>query len=87
MNDFETFLKYQEALTNGWIHLSYVEKNGDQKYYSEPDTKINESFNREEIKEWCRERCKNGWVVAGGSVMFEDDKDAMLFKFRFSKFE
>ena len=36
----------------------------------------NESFNREEIKEWCRERCKKGWVVAGGSVMFEDDKDA-----------
>lgn len=86
MNDFETFLKYQEALTNGWIHLSYVEK-AEQKYWNEPNTQINESFNREEIKEWCQERCKKGWVVAGGSVLFEDDKDAMLFKFRFSKFE
>lgn len=85
--DFEHFLKYQYALANGWIHLSYVEKAENQKFWSEPNTQINESFNREEITEWCQERCKKGWIVVSGSVLFEDDKDAMLFKFRFSKFE
>ena len=87
MNDFTGFLKYQYALTNGWLHVSYVEKAENQKYWNEPNTQISESFNRAEVTEWCQERCKKGWVVAGGSVLFEDDKDAMLFKFRFSKFQ
>ena len=86
MRELDKFLKFQYAITHDWIHLSYVVK-GEQTFYGEPNTKVNESFDREEITEWCKERCKKDWVVAGGSVLFEDDKDAMLFKFRFSKFE
>ena len=71
MRELDKFLKFQYAITHDWIHLSYVVK-GEQTFYGEPNTK---------------ERCKKDWVVAGGSVLFEDDKDAMLFKFRFSKFE
>lgn len=85
--EFNKFLKYQSALDKGWIHVSFVEKVENQKYWNEPNTQIEESFDREEVTDWCKERCKKGWVVAGGSVLFEDDKDAMLFKFRFSKFK
>lgn len=84
--DFESFLKYQYAITNNWIHVSFVEKI-ENKYYSEPNSKIVESFDRDEVTEWCQERCKKGWVVAGGSALFEDDKDAMLFRLRFNNYE
>ena len=86
LTELNKFLQYRAALDKGWIHLSYVEQ-GEQSFYGEPNTQISESFDREEITEWCKGRCKKGWLVVGGSVLFEDDKDAMLFKFRFSKFQ
>lgn len=85
--EINNFLKYQSALDNGWFHISFVESVEQTKYWSEPNTKLEESFDIIEVREWCQARCKKGWVAMGGSVLFEDDKDALMFKFRFNNFK
>lgn len=83
MNEINNFLKYQIAVDEKWEGWSFVEQ-AEQQYWCEPNTQVSEAFNREEIVEWCKERCKDDWVVMGGTVMFKDERDAMLFKLTFS---
>ena len=84
MNEINNFLKYQMAVDENWERWSFVEQ-AEQQYWSEPNTQISEAFNREEMVEWCKERCKGDWVVMGGTVMLKDPRDAMLFKLTFSE--
>ena len=79
MDPIENFLKYTDALSKGWTHCSYVHiKNNNQ--WIQNDTEIEEEVDIEEIRNWCQDRCKRDWVVIGGSVLFEDSKDANIFK-------
>jgi len=82
MSEIDNFLKYQTAIDENWERLSWVEEI-EGKYYHEPNTKISESFCRDEIAEWCSTRCKGDWVIAGGTVLLKDSRDAMLFKLTF----
>lgn len=84
MNEINNFLKYQMAVDEKWEGWSFVEPDKEP-VYGIPTTRVSEAFNREEMVEWCKERCKGDWVVMGGTVMLKDPRDAMLFKLTFSE--
>lgn len=79
--DMLNFLKYQTALENNWIHCSYVQL--EEGSFSHNNTSVDKEFIQDEMKTWCKERCKGDWVIVMGSILFENDMDANLFKLTF----
>ena len=85
--DFNNYLKFQNALDNKWICLSYVEVEDSNRSWETNKTHIAEGIDMEEIRQWCIDHCKHDWVLAGGTVLLENDKDALVFRFRFDKWK
>lgn len=77
----QNFLKYEQAVSEGWQRLTWVSEETDN--WGEVVTKTAKSFNREEVREWCKSRCKGPWLISGGTVLIKNPKEAMLFQLAF----
>jgi hypothetical protein len=80
----KNFLKYQRALEQGWSCLTYVREIQGAPAYGQT-TEIQDGIDMEAVRTWCQAHCRGDWVVAGGTVLFEDSRDSLIFTFRFDK--
>ena len=81
VDPIQNFLKYEQAVAEGWERLTWVRE--EQNQWGEYITETSKLFNRKEILEWCEARCKGPWVVLGGTALIKNPKEAMLFKLTF----
>lgn len=81
VDPIQQFLRYDRAVSEGWERLTWTYEETNK--WGSVDTDTAKTFNREEIQEWCQARCKGPWLIAGGTVLIKNPKEAMLFKLTF----
>ena len=73
------FLRYQTALDAGWTHCTFILESVRESWNTDKVTYI-DGHDPEAMRAWCERSCRGDYVLVKGSVLFEDPRDALMFK-------
>jgi hypothetical protein len=75
---YDTWIKYSDAIDAGWIHCSFLEEEINP--FGNLIQRVSDDFDPEGMRTWCEQRCKKQYLFMTGSILFESEMEANLFK-------